>query len=43
LELVVKAIYPLNFYPGLSVSGYSADYFYKIPERNISVVIQLLS
>jgi len=25
------------------VSGYSVDYFHKNPERNISVVIQLLS
>jgi len=43
LELVVKAIYPLNFYSGSSVSGCRVDYFHKNPERNISVVIQLFS
>jgi len=42
LDLVVKAIYPLNFYSGSSGSGYSVDYFHKNLERNISVVMQLL-
>jgi len=41
LELFVKAIYLLNFYSGSSVSGYSVDYFHKIPERNNSVIMQL--
>jgi len=43
LEIVAKAIYPLNFYSGSSVPGYSVNYFHKNSERNISVVIQFLS
>jgi len=43
LEVVAKAIYPLNFNSGWFVRGYSVHYFHKNSERIISVVIQLLS
>jgi len=44
LEVVAAAIYPLNLYSGsFYVPGHSVDYFHKNSERNMSVVIQLLS
>jgi len=44
LEVVAKAIYPLNFVLWIvHVSSYSVDYFHKNYERNISVIIKLLS
>jgi len=43
LEVVAEAIYPLILLWIVYVPGYSVDYFHKNSERNISVVIQLLS
>jgi len=44
LELVVKANLSIKFLLWIvCVSGYTVYYFHKNPERNISIVMQLLS